>query len=227
MKVFASRRSRRKAVALLLGFAVLLGAGYVLLRAYAPFVFNPTALRTWIAQFGTLAPLVFILIQTAQVVLAPIPGQLVALVGGYIFGSVAGTVYSMIGVMLGSAIAFSIAKRWGRPVVERLLDETFLERFDGFVAELGKPGLLVFVLIPGLPDDAVCFLAGLTHFRLLTFLVIMTVGRAPAYIVTNFAGDGFANGQFVEASLAVLAIVGFSLLAYVKREEIRERIAQA
>ena len=88
-------------------------------------------------------------------------------------------------------------------------------------------GLLVFVLIPGLPDDAVCFLAGLTHFRLLTFMAIIAVGRTPAYVVTNFAGDGFASGQFVEATLAVLAIVGFSLLAYVKREAIRERLTEA
>lgn len=226
MKVFSSRRSRRKALGLLLAVALLLWAGYFLLRVYAPFVFDASELRTWIDQFGSLAPLVFIFIQTAQVVLAPIPGQIVALVGGYIFGSVAGTVYSLIGVMIGSAIAFSIAQRWGRPVVERLLDEKFIERFDGFVEELGKPGLLVFVLIPGLPDDAICFLAGLTHFRLVTFLVIMTIGRAPAYVVTNFAGDGFANGQILEATLAVVAIVGFSVLAYLKREAIRERVAE-
>jgi uncharacterized membrane protein YdjX (TVP38/TMEM64 family) len=221
MQVFASTRDRRKAIIAVAVFGAALALGYVALRQYAPFVFVPAELRAWIRQFGPLAPLVFVLAQTTQVIVAPVPGQVMALVGGYLFGPVAGTLYSMIGVMLGSAIAFSIARRWGRPAVERMIQDEVIERFDGFVETIGVPGLLLFVFIPGLPDDAICFLAGLARFRLATFLAVILVGRTPAYVVTTFAGDGLATGRFVEAVLAVGALILLSVLAYYRREEIK------
>lgn len=221
MKVFSSRRSRNLAVAG--SAAVVLGLliGYYALRLYAPFVFDATAMREWIGQFGIYAPLVFVGAQILQVIFAPIPGQVAALVGGYLFGPVAGTAYSMVGVMIGSAIAFAIASRYGRPVVETLLHEEIVDRFDDFAETVGLPGLLLFVLIPGLPDDAICFLAGLAHFRLSVFVAIMALGRLPAYLATNFAGDSIANGQLLEAVVIVGALAALSAIAYRNRERIR------
>lgn len=153
MKVFASRKDRWRAVALLV--AVVLGfvALYVAARRYAPFIFDATALRTWIGQFGAFAPLVFVVVQLLQVIFAPIPSQVIALVASYLFGPVWGTLYSMIGVVTGSVVAFAAAKGYGRSAVERLLHDDLVNRFDAFDEPVG---------IPGLPDDAVCFLAGLT-----------------------------------------------------------------
>lgn len=153
-------------------------------RRYAPFVFDTEELRLWIEQFGAFAPLVFVVVQAVQVVVAPIPGQVVALISGYLFGAVAGAVYSLVGVLIGSAIAFSLAKRYGRPFVESVLHEDVLTRYDAFVDRVGIPGLVVFVVLPGLPDDAICFLSGLTTWRLRTFLLAITVGRLPAYLIT-------------------------------------------
>jgi uncharacterized membrane protein YdjX (TVP38/TMEM64 family) len=221
MQVFTSPQERNKALLVAAGFAVGLTLGYLALRQYAPFVFDAAELRAWIQQFGPLAPLVFVAAQTVQVIVAPVPGQVMALVGGYLFGPVAGTLYSMTGVMIGSAIAFSIARRYGRPAVERMIQDDVIERFDGFVQTIGVPGLLLFVFIPGLPDDAICFLAGLAHFRLRTFLAVILVGRTPAYIVTVFAGDGLATGRVVEAVLAVATLVVLSVYAYYRREDIK------
>jgi uncharacterized membrane protein YdjX (TVP38/TMEM64 family) len=222
MKVFTSASNRRRALAAALAIALAVVGVYLALREFAPFVFDPTAMRQWIQQFGAFAPLVFVLVQLIQVIVAPVPGQVTAFVGGVLFGPVAGTAYSMIGVMIGSAIAFWIAQRWGRPAVERMIEPGLVDRFDGFVQTIGVPGLLLFVVVPGLPDDAICFFAGLAHFRILTFLVVMFVGRLPAYLVTNFAGDSVAGGQFVEAAALIGALVVFSVYAYRKRERIRE-----
>ena len=222
MNVFTSKRNRRLALLAAAGFAVGVVGAYLLIRAYAPFLFDAAAMREWVGQFGAFAPLVFITAQVAQVIVAPVPGQVTALVGGYLFGPVAGTAYSMVGVTVGSAIAFLVAQRYGRPVVERMIDESLLDRFDGFVETLGVPGLFLFVVIPGLPDDVICFLAGLAHFRLFVFVGVMFIGRLPAYVVTNFAGDGLATGNVVEAVVLVAALVVFSLYAYRKREKIRQ-----
>ena len=197
---------------------------FVAARRYAPFLFDAEELRTWIDQFGLLAPLVFVLVQALQVIVAPIPGQAVALVAGYLFGSVAGTIYSFVGVMIGSAIAFTLAKRYGRPFVENVLHEDVLARFDGFVDRVGIPGLLVFIVIPGLPDDAVCFLSGLTKWRLRTFMVLIALGRFPAYVLTVYAGSELATGQVLPALVVLGLIVLLSAVGYYKQDAVRDTV---
>lgn len=187
-------------------------------------MFDAVALRAWIGQFGVLAPLVFILIQAVQVVIAPIPGQFVALASGYLFGSIPGTIYSLTGVLVGSAVAFSLAKRYGRTLVEKLLHDDVLTRFDGFVERVGLPGLLAFVLIPGLPDDVICFLAGLTKWRLRTFIAVISIGRLPAYVVTVVAGGEFADGQLTTGLLLVGLVIGLSAIGYRNQETIQELV---
>jgi len=226
MQVFSSRAAFRRG---LVGVCLLLAtffAVYASVRQYAPFIVNAEALREWIGQFGAFAPLIFILVQAIQVIVAPVPGQAVALVSGYIFGPLAGTVYSLVGVLLGSTIAFCLAKQFGRPFVEQLLHEDVVTRFDGFVEQVGIPGLLAFVIIPGLPDDAICFLSGLTKWRLRTFLAVISIGRLPAYVVTVYAGGELATGEVSTAVILLGAIIVASVIGYVKQESIRTVIGQ-
>ncbi|WP_247730133.1 TVP38/TMEM64 family protein [Halovivax limisalsi] len=221
MGIFSSRRDRWRALGLLCLLALAFGALYFLVREFAPFVFDADAFRSWIDGFGVLAPLVFVFVQALQVVVAPIPGQVLAFAAGYVFGPVAGTVYSLTGVLIGSAVAFSIAKRFGRGFVESILHDDVVARFDGFVDTVGIPGLLAFVLVPGLPDDAICFLAGLTKWSLRTFLLVIAVGRLPAYVFTVYAGGEFANGRITYAFAIVAIIVLASVVGYRRQETIR------
>jgi uncharacterized membrane protein YdjX (TVP38/TMEM64 family) len=224
MKVFSSAESRRTVllsiIVLALGFVGL----YLVARQFAPFLFNAAELREWIAGFGTLAPVVFIALQAMQVIAAPIPGQVAAVVAGYLFGGFWGAVYSMTGVMIGSAVAFSISKRYGRPAVERFIADDVLASFDGLVERAGLIGLFVFVVIPGLPDDIVCFLAGLTPLRLLVFLLVLFFGRLPAYVIATYAGGQIATGRLLEATLLLGLFVAISATAYHHRVQIQEAV---
>jgi len=226
MKVFSSRADRWQT--LLLAGAVLAGfvGLYLGVRRYAPFVFDAQTLRTWIAGFGVFAPLVFIFLQATQVVVAPIPGQVVALVAGYLFGPVYGTIYSLTGVLIGSAVAFSLAKRYGRSFVERVIADEVIDRFDAFVERVGVPGLFAFVIIPGLPDDAICFLSGLTKWRLRTFIAVIAVGRLPAYVITVYAGGQFAGGRFRTGIALVAFVIVVSAVGYYKQEAVRDLVAR-
>jgi uncharacterized membrane protein YdjX (TVP38/TMEM64 family) len=224
MRLFSSRRDRWRGLALLVVVSVAFLGLYVAARRYAPFVFNAAELRLWIAQFGIFAPLVFVFIQALQVVVAPIPGQVVALVAGYLFGPVAGTVYSLTGVLIGSAVAFSLSKRYGRSFVEDILHTDVVARFDDFVDTVGVPGLFAFVIIPGLPDDAICFLSGLTKWRLRTFIAVLAVGRFPAYVITVYAGGELASGRFVEGLALIGVVIALSAIGYYKQETVRDLV---
>ncbi|WP_226043137.1 TVP38/TMEM64 family protein [Natrinema sp. DC36] len=224
MKVFSSADAQKRGVLAIVLVSATFVFLYLSLRRYAPFVFHPDELRVWIDQFGILAPAVFVLVQIVQVIVAPIPGQVVALASGYLFGSVAGTVYSITGVLIGSAVAFMLANRYGRTFVEEVLHEDVVVRFDEFVDRVGFLGLLTFVVIPGIPDDAVCFLAGLTKWQLRTFMVAITIGRLPAYILTVYAGGELASGNFLEGGVIIGCLIVTSAIGYYKREAIRDLV---
>ncbi|WP_144922940.1 TVP38/TMEM64 family protein [Halorubrum salsamenti] len=226
MKLFASASDRRRGILALVAAAVAFAALYFLVREYAGFITNAEALRVWLRQFGVLAPLVFIAIQALQVVVAPIPGQVVALVAGYLFGSFWGTVYSLAGVLIGSAVAFSLAKRYGRSFVEDVIHEDVVARFDDFVDTVGVPGLFAFVIIPGLPDDAICFLSGLTKWKLPTFIAVISVGRLPAYVFTVYAGNEIAGGRFLSGLALIAVVVLASIVGYYKQEAVRDLVAR-
>jgi uncharacterized membrane protein YdjX (TVP38/TMEM64 family) len=218
MAIFESRAARRSA--LLAGAAVVAAlVGLVLLvRAYAPFLTGGTAFREFVAGFGVYAPLAFVALQVLQVLLAPIPGQVTGFASGYLFGAFWGSVYSILGIAIGSTLAFWLSRRYGRPFVERVVDDDALGRFDTLAARAGLPGLFVVFLVPGLPDDVVCFVGGLTDIDLHKLVAVAVVGRAPAFVLVNVSGAGFADGNLRVAVIALVVLVASTAWGYFNRD---------
>jgi uncharacterized membrane protein YdjX (TVP38/TMEM64 family) len=226
MGLFTSTASRRRVAIHAAVVAVVLIAMYVLARQYLPFLRTPERFREWLLSFGPWAPVVFIVVQAAQVVVAPIPGQVVGVASGYVFGVWYGTLYSMIGTVIGTTIVFVLARRYGRPYVERFVAPEWIDKFDVSAGRSGKLFFFGFFLVPGLPDDVVCFVAGLTKISLPTLFVIATVGRFPSILLFNLAGAQVADDQLAEAAALLGAIVVISvvvlyyldrILAYMRR----------
>jgi uncharacterized membrane protein YdjX (TVP38/TMEM64 family) len=158
-----------------------------------------------IEDAGAWGPVVLILMQILQTIAAPIPGQLTAFAGGYLFGTVLGTTYAMIGATIGFTIIFILARKLGRPFVEYFVDKKTLKKFD-YLAE--SKGVFIFfltALLPFFPDDLICFVAGLTKIPIRTLVIITFLGRLPTNLIYAFAGEGVANDNF-ELVLYVLGI---------------------
>lgn len=218
--LFSSQRSRTIAIVVALAAIVVLGAGAVLVRQYLPLLADPAALREAIAAYGPLAPLAFVGLQALQVLVAPIPGQILGLASGYLFGAVAGTAYSLLGATIGSVVAFGLARRYGRPFVELVIHDDVMATFDDLVARDGTVAMFLVFLVPGLPDDAICLLGGLTRISIPKLVAISIVGRLPGYLLLNLAGAGVADGN-AALVVGVVAIVGVAaVLALWKREAI-------
>ncbi|WP_241430793.1 TVP38/TMEM64 family protein [Haloferax elongans] len=175
---------------------------------------NISRLKAFILSFGVFAPVVFIALQALQVVVAPIPGQVMGFASGYIFGGYWGTLYSIIGITLGSFVAFVIARRVGRTYVERVVDPGIVERFDSMIDERGVVAVFILFLIPGLPDDAICFIAGLSLIRIRTLVVLAFVGRLPAFLIVNVAGGELAESRIESMVGLLVLLVALSVLGY-------------
>jgi uncharacterized membrane protein YdjX (TVP38/TMEM64 family) len=161
---------------------------------------------------------VFILFQILQVVFAPIPGEVTGLIGGYLYGPVLGTIYSTIGLTVGSWLAFVLARFLGLPFVEKAVNPDLLKKYDYVMEHQGAIVSFVLFLIPGFPKDYLCYIMGLSHMKLWTFLIVSTVGRLFGTILLSMSGSYVRSNHY--AGLLVLLGTGgiFVLVAYLYRE---------
>jgi len=191
----------------------LAGGGLPLAR-WAALLGDQAGIRRWLAGFGPLAPLVSIGLNVLQVVLAPIPGQFLGLANGYLFGVFWGTLYSLIGLTLGSLAAMGIGRWLGRRVVVRLVSPDQLERWDRLLSRRGS--LLFFFLVfllPLLPDDVTCFVIGLSPLPIPYLLLLATLGRLPGLVFSSWLGAQAGHLSWPWLVSLVLLVVAGALLA--------------
>jgi uncharacterized membrane protein YdjX (TVP38/TMEM64 family) len=155
-------------------------------------------------QSGWRGPLLCIGIQFLQVVFFMVPGEITQIAAGYVFGAWVGLLYSVIGIMLGSALDFGFARAVGRPVVRKLLGERTLQRVDGALStQRGKSALFVLFLLPGMPKDAMSYGAG----------AISGLARLPALLFSTMIGDQLYDRDYTAVGIIVgvgaLVTVGF------------------
>jgi uncharacterized membrane protein YdjX (TVP38/TMEM64 family) len=136
-------------------------------------------IRAWVESLGAWGPVVILLLEMIQTLLAPIPGQAIEAASGYLYGPFWGTVYPMIGMAIGSLTTFLLARRFGRPLVIRLIGKQSMARLDDLVRRGGAPFFFLIWLLPGAPDDLACVAAGLTPMPPHQFMILMLVGRLP------------------------------------------------
>ena len=142
----------------------------------------------WVEGLGAWGPVVIILLEMIQALLAPIPGQAIEAASGYLYGPFWGTVYPMIGMAIGSLITFLLARRFGRPLVIRLIGKQSMAKLDDLVRRGGAPFFFLIWLLPGAPDDLACVAAGLTPMRTGQFMVLMLFGRLPGVFASVMVG---------------------------------------
>jgi uncharacterized membrane protein YdjX (TVP38/TMEM64 family) len=174
---------------------------------------NPDAFRDRLLQKGSAAPLLFLGAQVLQVVFAPVPGQAVALAGGYVFGFLKGWLLTTLGLTLGSLIAMGLGRLLGKKFVRRVVSAKTLSRFDSLTGSSGYMTFFMIFLLPVLPDDAVCFIAGLTKLNLLPLSVVCFLGRAPGMAMLSLLGAGLSTGLTtgIKTLFAVLMVLSVPL----------------
>lgn len=183
------------------------------------FLNNKDAIISWVEGHGFLGPLAFIFLQVLQIVLAPIPGQIVGGVGGFLF-SWWGVLWTCIGTAIGGFIVFWLSRKFGRPLVEKIVKKDSLDKFDFIFSNNTSFILFVIFLIPGLPDDIICYLAGLTKISLKKLVALFVVGRLPAIIITNYLGFGIGEENLTPVIVISIIIAIVLALIVWQREKI-------
>ncbi len=146
-------------------------------------------IKAFVTSFGSGAPVVFIIIQILQVLLAPFPGEATGFIGGYLFGATKGFLFSSIGLTAGSLINFTIGRFLGKRFVRKLIPTAQLERMDNVVKREGVIVLFVLFIFPGFPKDYLCLFLGLSAIPLKIFIILTAIGRMPGTLMLSLQGS--------------------------------------
>ena len=145
------------------------------------------ALRDYIAQFGNMAVFLFILFCFLQVIVLPVPGSVAVAAGVALFGPLKCAIYSFIGIVSGSIVAFAVGRWIGYKAVKWIVGQDTL---DKWLQKLkGKDYLILSImfLLPMFPDDVLCFVAGLSSMTWPYFIVMIIITRLISVVTTSYS----------------------------------------
>ncbi len=214
------KKYNHKTIVAAVVFLILILATIYLWKYFSYFFNNPSLIREKIESYGILAPFIFIFISAVQVVFSPIPGQAAGIAGGYLFGSTLGLIYTMTGILLGSYIVFKISRTLGRPFVEKTVKKETLQKIDKLTGNKGVFVFFMIFLLPGLPDDLICYVAGLTNIKIRTLILIVLFGRLPSHLILSLTGSGLANKNSKTATVVFVILVVVSILVFLSRRKL-------
>jgi uncharacterized membrane protein YdjX (TVP38/TMEM64 family) len=183
---------------------------------YAPVVTKlagePEKMQVFLASYRYRGILIFIALQFIQVVIAVIPGELVQVAGGYVYGTLQGTVYSMIGIFTGYVVNFFISRLFGYRMVKLFVPADKIKKLQ-IIINSRKSEIVTFLLflIPGLPKDFLVYIAGLTPVKPGRFFILTMIARFPALIGSSYIGANLQQENYLAAvSVSALAVVLFA-----------------
>ena len=151
------------------------------------------ALRKYVESYGKNAVWIFIVLQFLQVVVLPIPAVITVAAGVLLFGAFKSAVYSCIGIIAGSLVAFFIGKVFGYKVAKWLVGKENLDKWLNVIKGKDKIILTFMFLFPFFPDDVLCFVAGITTMSPLFFIIMIFITR----IISVFASCYSINGSII------------------------------
>ena len=190
-----------------LGLALLAAIGFALtFREHL----DAAALEAWVQAAGVAGPLLFMTLYAAATVLF-LPGSILTLAGGALFGPVWGTLWNLTGATAGAALAFLAARYLGADWVERRAGPRLKRLNDGVAAEGWR--FVAFVrLVPLFPFFLLNYALGLTRIPFPAYLVATWVFMLPgafAFTYLGYAGrEAVAGGQgLIQKGLIALALL--------------------
>ena len=166
-------------------------------------------LRNLILKTGFWGRLVFLILQFLQVTFIPIPSTILTIAGAIAFGPLQGSLLSLAGILLGSAVAFLLGRSFGRKLVIFMVGKESEEKWVRYLSR-AKFSFVIMMILPMFPDDILCLVAGLTDMSWTFFMLTNIIARPIGIFLTSFLGSGdfipYAGwGLFVWGGILVFA----------------------
>lgn len=175
---------------------------------------------SWVRGIGIWGPVLVALTYIPACILC-IPGSLISMGAGFVFGPVVGTVCISFGSTAGAAAAFWVSRTLARGLVEnRIKRSPRFHALDRAVAQQGFKIVLLTRLCPIFPFNFLNYAFGLTHVRFRDYLLASWIGMLPGTILYAYFGASarklahLASGKAEESPLHYV-LYGMGLIAII------------
>ena len=207
----------KKSVIKILITVGVVAAVYFVLRSYGVTdnirLENVPKIKTWVEDFGRIAPLVYIGLYLVSTVFF-LPGSPVTVLAGFVFGPLWGIFYASVASIISVSVAFLIARYVARDLVEGWVkDNAQFRKIDEQVEEQGWRILMFTRLVPIFPFNLQNYAYGLTSIRFSTYVLVSAIFMLPGTAVFVQLGGAFVSGEGnIWKTLLYLGIAGVLML---------------
>ena len=164
-------------------------------------------LRVWLAKFGSLAPLAYVLLYTLRPVLL-IPALFLNLVAAVFFGPIWGIVYILCGGLGSASLCYYLAKHTNFEFINKIAAKWW-NLVDKYSPKSDFKKMLCLRIVPIFPYDPISFLAGLSDIPYKTYALATLLGMLPGAIAYNFLTDSFLSPDTSKSTALVVFLVAF------------------
>lgn len=148
---------------------------------------NPSALQELIGKDLVIGAILFFGLQVIQVLIAPIPGGVITVVGFLAFGPILGFVLDYLGILLGSWLLFRLVRKYGRSAIHLMLSEEKLSAYENrFLGNYFQKLVTLVMLAPIGPADITVMLAGLSKMTEKKLMMILAICRPLSIISYSY-----------------------------------------
>ncbi|MBR3181740.1 MAG: TVP38/TMEM64 family protein [Eggerthellaceae bacterium] len=208
----------------LIAFIVIMAIIVIAVWPYVADVFSEGGVERLVDRVQNAGPagiLILLGMQFLQILVAFIPGEVVQLAAGLMYGPLFGSIIILIGCVISSSIIYKLVRALGAPFVQSMVSTEHLEKFRSF-EESGKLDIIVFILflIPGMPKDVFTYLVPLTDMPYKKFITLTTIGHIPGVVGSTYAASGIASGEIVGPVVVLVVLAVVAVVAIVFRDKI-------
>ena len=175
---------------------------------------DEVALEKFVATLGLWGPLTLVGLNAVQIVVAPLPGYVMQIAAGYLYGPLWGGILGALGGLIGGMLAMGIARALGRPVVERLVGRGRLAQWTD--VSFSSSTWVWFLILLAPTGDLPYFLAGLAQISFTKILLLTLAIRVPTTMLVAAVGAGvwLLPAWQLAALLALLGLASLGMIRY-------------
>lgn len=167
----------------------------------------------WKGWFAMLA------LQVLQIFIAFIPGEVVEILAGMLYGTFGGLLICLGGIILASILIYYTVKLFANKNLNKYKEKLSTYSFLNSPKKVHMYFFILF-LIPGIPKDIFIYLVPFLPIKLSTFLIVSSFARIPSIISSTIVGDNLASGNYIISIIVFLVFAVLGVLAILLHDKI-------
>ena len=200
--------------------AIVGGVLLVLIRLQSA-ILQPEDIRDTLRALPS-APLILVVVLALVLVVPVVPAIIFQIGSGLAFGPVWGLAYALGADLLGAALGFELARRWGLRVLGRWISPARIEGVERLARRVTLKSLILLRLLPGPAYPLVSFAAGMSGMGFGRYLLASFIGVLPSLALLVLAGDVATGSPLIGVAIVLLLVAGLFLIGRLMNQSSRD-----